>query len=111
MNIKNALAINSEGLFIESFSENIDVKEFMLIDLNCLKELFTNILSIKNNSFLFLLKVIFKSTYCRSTSSLASFINLSIFDVYKSLEEISQRSDFEIDPKNLNIILLLTILK
>jgi hypothetical protein len=27
------------------------------------------------------------------------------------LEEISQRSDFEIDPKNLNIILLLTILK
>lgn len=111
MDIKNALAINSNGEIIETFSENADAEEYILIDLHCLKGIFMDIFSMKSNSFLFLLKVIFKSNYCRSTSSLASFLNLSIFDIYQSLDKISQRLDFEIDSKNLKIILLLTTVK
>jgi hypothetical protein len=57
------------------------------------------------------MKIIFRANFCRSASSLASFLNLSIFDVYKTLDEIPQRLDLENTPKNLKVIILLTTLK
>ena len=57
------------------------------------------------------MKIIFRANFCRSASSLSSFLNLSIFDVYKTLDEIPQRLDLENTPKNLKIIILLTTLK
>ena len=111
MDIKDALAINSNGEIIDSFEHDLDLEEYLVVDLFCLKGLLKNIFSIKKNSIKVCFKVFFKSKYCRSTSSLASFLNLSIFDLYKTLDEIPQRLDLENTPKNLKIIILLTTLK
>tara|TARA_B100001059_G_scaffold218468_1_gene238657 strand:- start:225 stop:560 length:336 start_codon:yes stop_codon:yes gene_type:complete len=111
MDIKDALAINSNGQIIDSLEHDVDVEEYLVIDLFCLKGLLKNIFSIKKNSIKVCLKVFFKSKYFRSTSSLASFLNLSIFDLYRVFDDISQRSNFEIDSKNSKIILLLTTIK
>ena len=111
MIIKQAIGINSEGLVINSFSGDSNLDEYLVIDLICLKDILKNILSVKNNSLVFCFRIIFKSKYCRATSSLASFLNTSIFDIYKTLDEISQRQNLEINPKNFKIILLLTTLK
>lgn len=111
MKIENAICINSEGTIIESFrAENVS-SEYLLIDLICLKGILKKIISFKNNSFFLCIKIIFSANFCRSASSLASFLNLSIFDVYKTLDEIPQRLDLENTPKNLKIIILLTTLK
>ena len=111
MKIENAICINSEGVIIESFSLETDSNEYLLVDLFCLKQILKKTISFKNNSFFLFLKIILRSNYCRSVSSLASFLDLSIFDVYKTLDEIPQRQNLEIKPKNLKIILLLTTLK
>ena len=111
MDIKDALAINSNGQIIESLEHDVDAEEYLVIDLLCLQGILKNIFSIKKNSIKVCFKVFFKSKYCRSTSSLASFLNLSIFDLYRVFDEISQRSNFEIDSKNSKIILLLTTIK
>ena len=111
MKIENAICINSEGIIIESFSFETESNEYLLVDLFCLKQILKRTVSFKDNSFFLCLKIIFRSVYCRSTSSLASFLDLSIFDVYKTLDEIPQRQNLEINPKNLKIILLLTTLK
>lgn len=111
MVVKNAFGINSAGQAINFFAPEPSLNEYLVIDLFCLKGILKNIFSIKKNSLSFFLKVIFRSNYCRSTSSLASFLNLSIFDVYKVFNRITVRSDFEIDSKKLKIILLLTTLK
>lgn len=111
MKIENVICINSEGTIIESFrAENVS-SEYLLIDLFCLKGILKKIISFKNNSFFLCMKIIFRANFCRSASSLASFLNLSIFDVYKTLDEIPQRLDLENTPKNLKIIILLTTLK
>ena len=111
MKIENAICINSKGIIIESFSFKTESNEYLLVDLFCLKQILKRTVSFKDNSFFLCLKIIFRSVYCRSASSLASFLDLSIFDVYKTLDEISQRQDLEINLKNLKIILLLTTLK
>ena len=111
MKIENAICINSEGTIIESFSLETESNEYLLVDLFCLKQILRRTISFKNNTFPLCFKIIFRSNYCRSTSSLASFLDLSIFDVYKTLDEIPQRLNLEINPKNLKIILLLTTLK
>ena len=111
MKIENAICINSEGKIIESFSFETESNEYLLVDLYCLKRILKRIISFRDNSFFLCLKIIFRSNYCRSASSLASFLDLSIFDVYKTLDEIPQRQNFEINLKNLKIILLLTTLK
>ena len=111
MKIENAICINSEGNIIESFSLETKSKEYLLVDLFCLKQILRRTISFKNNTFPLCFKIIFRSNYCRSASSLASFIDLSIFDVYKTLDEIPQRQNLEFNPKNLKIILLLTTLK
>ena len=111
MIIKQAIGINSEGLVINSFSKDSNLDEYLVIDLICLKDILKNILSVKNNSLVFCFRIIFKSKYCRATSSLASFLNTSIFDIYKVFDEISERSEFEIDRKSSKIIFLLTTLK
>ncbi len=111
MIIKQAILINSEGKVINSFSKDSSLDEYLVIDLICLKSIFKNIFSVKNNTLFFCFKLIFKSKYCRSTSSLASFLNTSIFDIYKVFDEISERLKLEIDPKSLKIILLFTTLK
>jgi hypothetical protein len=111
MDIKDALAINSNGEIIDFFEHDLGLEEYLVIDLFCLKGLLKNIFSIKKNSIKVCFKVFFKSKYCRSTSSLASFLNLSIFDLYRVFDDISQRSNFEIDSKNSKIILLLTTVK
>ena len=111
MKIEDAICINSEGIIIESFSSETQSNEYLLVDLFCLKQILKRTISFKDNSFFLFLKIIFRSNYCRSASSLASFLDLSIFDIYKTLDEISQRQNLEIDPKNFKIILLLTTLK
>ena len=111
MIIKQAILINSEGIVINSFSKDPNLVEYLVIDLICLKGILKSIFSVKNNSLFFCFKIIFKSKYCRSTSSLASFLNISIFDIYKVFDEISERLELEIDPKSLKIIFLLTTLK
>ena len=111
MDIKDALAINSNGQIIDSLEHDVDAEEYLVIDLFCLQGILKNIFSIKKNSIKVCFKVFFKSKYCRSTSSLASFLNLSIFDLYRVFDDISQRSNFEIDSKNSKIILLLTTIK
>ena len=111
MKIETAFCINSEGTIIESFSLETESNEYLLVDLFCLKQILKRTISFKNNTFSLCFKIIFRSNYCRSTSSLASFLDLSIFDVYKTLDEIPQRLNLEINPKNLKIILLLTTLK
>ena len=111
MKIENAICINSKGTIIESFSLETESTEYLLVDLFCLKQILKRTISFKNNSISLCLKIIFRANYCRSSSSLASFLDLSIFDVYKTLDEIPQRLNLEINPKNLKIILLLTTLK
>ena len=111
MKIENAICINSEGMIIESFSFETESNEYLLVDLYCLKQILKRTISFRDNSFFLCFKIIFRSNYCRSASSLASFLDLSIFDVYKTLDEIPQRQNLEINPKNLKIILLLTTLK
>ena len=95
----------------ESVPFENESSEYLLIDLFCLKGILKKIISFKNNSFILCIKIIFRANFCRSASSLASFLNLSIFDVYKTLDEIPQRLDLENTPKNLKIIILLTTLK
>ena len=111
MKIENAICINSEGTIIESFSLETESNEYLLVDLFCLKQILKRTISFKNNTFSLCFKIIFSSNYCRSVSSLASFLDLSIFDIYETLDEIPQRLNLEINPKNLKIILLLTTLK
>ena len=111
MIIKQAIIINSEGIVINPFSKDSNLDEYLVIDFICLKSILKSIFSVKNNSLFFCFKIIFKSKYCRSTSSLASFLNISIFDIYKVFDEISERLELEIDPKSLKIIFLLTTLK
>ena len=111
MKIENAICINSEGIIIESFSFETESNEYLLVDLYCLKQILKRTISFRDNSFFLCLKIIFRSYYCRSASSLASFLELSIFDIYKTLDEVPQRQNLEINPKNLKIILLLTTLK
>ena len=111
MKIENAICINSEGRIIESFSFETESNEYLLVDLFCLKQILKRTVSFKDNSFFLCLKIILRSNYCRSASSLASFLDLSIFDIYKTLDEIPQRQNLEINRKNLKIIVLLTTLK
>ena len=47
MDIKDALAINSNGEIIDSFEQDLDLEEYLVVDLFCLKGLLKNIFSIK----------------------------------------------------------------
>ena len=40
MKIENAICINSEGIIIESFSLGTESKEYLLVDLFCLKQMY-----------------------------------------------------------------------
>jgi hypothetical protein len=111
MIIQEAIAMNSKGNIISEIEVADDNKNYVIIDMYCLKKVLSNFFSIKSNSIKLLFKILFKSKFIRNAASLSSTLDLSVFDIYSSFESLNKRNDFDLDNKEIKIILLLTYLK